>query len=228
MASTSIGLTIPLTAELSHTQNSDRSVIVTWRQKVNPASSFTVPALGTTYSYLDNISVRVTKNVITKTSGEFTIIETTLEGAGISSPSPQSGQQESVGSVTEEPIQVHPYFDFIVQAAGTGGVTFDKNDNFVAFNSTAANGLAGVQAYLSPSISYRRVYTTTVTPSLVNVGRYFNAVSFPDFPTVTAGANWLLTSISFTSKAGVLNVTEDYMSSDSKGWNKYIYLEGIV
>lgn len=226
MPATSIGLSIPITAELSHTQNSDRSVVVTWRQKVNPASSFTSPLLGAIYSYL-GMSVRVVRNVVTKTSGDFTVIETTLEGAGLLSPSATSGQQESVGSVTEEPIQVHPNFSQIVQAAGTGGTTYDENNKFVAFNSTATGGLSGVQSYLSPSLSYRRVYTTTTTPSLTNIGRYFAYDASPDFPVVTAGANWLLTSISFNSKAGVLNVTEDYMSSDSKGWNPYIYLEAI-
>ena len=76
-------------------------------------------------------------------------------------------------------------------------------------------------------MSYRRSYTTSVTPNLENVGRIFAYDDFSDFPSVTFGANWLLTAISFTSKGGTLNVIEDYRASESSGWNPYIYKEAV-
>ena len=223
MSATIIGLSSIFTTQLSHTQNSDRSVIVSWVQKVSPAVAFSVPNLGATYSYI-GISVKVTNVSIDRTSGEFVVVTTQLEGAG-DAVSGSPFQQESIGSLSEEPIQTHPNFSSILAVATTAGVKFDNSNNFVGFTKSASGGLCGVQSYLSPTLSYRRTYTTTTTPSLVNVGRYYAPNALADFPDVPAGANWLLTSISFVSKSGVLNVNEDYRASDSKGWNPYIYLE---
>ena len=225
MSATYIGLNTIFTTELSHTQNSDLSVIVNWKQRIWATEAFTAPILGAVYSYLGSVNVRVIRVVITKTIGAFTDIETTLEGAGLSNPSASSGTQESIGALTEEPIQTHPNFSSIVALATTAGVTFDENQNFVGFNKNATAGLAGVQSYLSPRLSYRRSYTTSVTPTLINVGRIFASNAFGDFPAVTSGANWLLSSINFTSKGGTLNVSEDYLASESTGWNPFIYLE---
>ena len=221
MSATIIGLSSIFTTRLSHTQNSDRSVIVTWIQKVSPNSAFSAPVIGTVYSYL-GVNVAVVNVTVDRTSGEFVEVIARLEGAG-GSASASPYQQESIGSLAEEPIQTHPNFSAILATATQNGATFDENNNFVGFNSRAGGNLVGVQSYLSPTISYRRTYTTTSTPSLVNVGRYFSAGAFSDFPVVPSGANWLLTSISFVSKSGVITVSEDYRASDSNGWNPFIY-----
>ena len=226
MSATIIGLSSIFTTQLSHVQNSDRSVIVTWTQKVRTDVGFSAPSIGSIYTYL-GISVRVTNVVVDRTSGDFVVVITRLEGSGDGGGYSNSGRQESIGSLTEEPIQTHPNFSSIIQTATTNGVTFDDSNNFVGFNSSATGGLCGVQSYLSPTLSYRRSYTTTVTPSLVNVGRYFGASAIADFPDLVSGANWLLTSINFTSEAGVLNVSEDFRASDSGGWNPYIYKESV-
>ena len=224
MATAIIGFNDIFTTELSHTRDSDGSTIVTWKRKVRTDVNFTAPVFGSQYLFLGSIYVYVTRVTIIRTSGEFVEVEAQLEGVG-SAGSSTSGQQESIGSIAEEPIQTHPNFSSIFQAATTEGVTYDENNNFVGFNSKAQGGLAGVQSYLSPTLSYRRSYTTTTTPSLVNVGRVFNANAFADFPDVVNGANWLLTAMNFTSKAGVLTVSEDYRASSATRWNPYIYRE---
>ena len=223
MSATIIGLTSIFTTQLSHTQNSDRSLFVTWIQKISPLEVFQAPIIGSVYSYI-GVNVKVTNVTVDRTSGEFVVVTAQLEGAGVAI-SGSSFQQDSIGSISEEPIQTHPNFSSILAVATSAGVKFDDSNNFVGFTKSASGGLCGVQSYLSPTLSYRRTYTTTTTPSLVNVGRYYVPNAFTDFPDVPAGANWLLTSISFVSKSGVLIVNEDYRASDSKGWNPYIYLE---
>lgn len=222
MSATFIGLESLFLTQLSHTQNSDRSIIVTAVQKISPFEFLEIPILGDVYVYI-GISVKVTNVTIDKTSGEFVVVTTQLEGAG-NSDNESPFQQESIGSISEEPIQTHPNFSSILAAAGETGVKFDDSNNFVGFTKSATGGLCGVQSYLSPTLSYRRTFTTTTTPSLVNVGKIYASDALTDFPVVTSGASWLLTSISFVSKSGVLNVNEDYRASDSKGWNPYIYL----
>ena len=168
MSATYIGLNTIFTTELSHTQNSDLSVIVNWKQRIWATEAFTAPILGAVYSYLGSVNVRVIRVVITKTIGAFTDIETTLEGAGLSNPSASSGTQESIGALTEEPIQTHPNFSSIVALATTAGVTFDENQNLSYYCISLMIGLSeGMSLVTGPKLIAMEYGNKQITNSLI-------------------------------------------------------------
>lgn len=185
---------------------------------------------------LTNISVG-TKNGLAEVTQTYT-------GGDSSAPE----VYEVVASVAEEPIASHPAFTVatgifstsIVTAAGgaltegtaaSGGVVFDAAGGFVKFTNTATNKFFGVQSFLSPQTSYRRIYSLSAAPTYGLTSKVGTIYSSPEGnpPAIASGKNWLLTSLNWKNNgnqkttSGQYEVTEEYKSSGLKGWNNAIY-----
>jgi len=154
---------------------------------------------------------------------------------------------EVVASLAEEPIASHPAFtaptggifgSSIVSAAGgaitegtgdSGGVVFDANGGFVKFTNKATNNFLGVQSFLSPQVSYRRIYSAGTSPTVAITSKVSTIYSSPAGapPAIPSGRNWILSSLSWRTNGNGVNgqyeITEEYRSSGPKGWNNGIY-----
>lgn len=155
---------------------------------------------------------------------------------------------EVVASLSEEPIASHIAFTAstgifstsIVSAAGgaitegsgaSGGAIFDSAGGFVKFSNKATNKFFGVQSFLSPQISYRRIYSAGQAPTAGLTSKVSTIYSAPAGapPTIPSGRNWLLTSMNWKNNGnqknsvGQYEITEEYKSSGLKGWNNGIY-----
>jgi len=210
------------------------------------ADNVTTGTVGGTLSYagklfaLTNISISQ-KNALAEVTHTYT--------AGDSS-APEV--YEVVASVSEEPIASHPaftaggfgiYSTSIVSAAGGavtsgsttaatgGGAVFDESGGFLRFNNNATNNFFGVQSFLSPQVSYRRIYSAGSAPSAgltQAVGTIFSSPA-GDPPVIPSGRNWILASVNWKNNGnqknavGQYEITEEYKSSGPKGWNNAIY-----
>ena len=153
---------------------------------------------------------------------------------------------EVVASLAEEPIASHPAFTAstgifatsIVTAAGgsviegtgeTAGAVFDASGGFVKFTNQATNNFLGVQSFLSPQVSYRRIYSSGTSPTQGITSKVSTIYSSPAGapPTIPSGRNWILSSLSWKTNGngvdGQYEITEEYRSSGPKGWNNGIY-----
>lgn len=135
---------------------------------------------------------------------------------------------EYTGTVQEDPIETHD--KFVTRIGGTvknpkNQAIFDAvNGEFIGFPANAPNDLGGVRAYLSPHITARVTYYSTVI-SNGNINDLGNRTSPPvTLPKHKDGADWLMVGISFREFATIaIQITEEFMLSGRKGWNPLIY-----
>lgn len=147
---------------------------------------------------------------------------------GAESWSSTSDQYENTVEVSctmrEEPIESHPNFE---SWAGTPqkpncGI-FDEDGKFTGWNSKTEGGkiMAGVKSYLVPSYSGTVSYISKGVPSLGGIGRIGGGGGLPS---VGGMYQWMCTGISYQSMSdGNYKVSETYLLSGPKGWNRYIY-----
>lgn len=198
--------------------------------------------IGSTISYGGKTLTLTAISVDTKTG----LSEVTKTYTGGDSSAPEV--YEVVASVSEEPIASHPAFTVatgiygtsIVTAAGgaitegtgaSGGAVFDASGGFVKFTNTATNKFFGVQSFLTPLVSYRRIYSYGTAPTAEQTSKVGTIYSSPagSPPDVPSGRNWLLTSMTwrnngnYLSSSGQYEIIEEYKSSGPKGWNNGIY-----
>jgi hypothetical protein len=209
---------------------------------VHTAQTLTTPAIGNTLN-IGGQNLALTSFRIQNKDGLFTLSRTYT---GIDTTTP--ALYEVAASVQEEPIASHPAFtvttgyfsNSIVSAAGgivtegesgTGGVIFNGDTAFVGFSKNATNKFFGVRSYLSPRVSYKRIYSVSGN-SVVTAGQYVSYIyGTPpgNPPQIESGRDWILTGVSwqnngdYQSGGGNLQVTEEYLSSGVNGWNKAIY-----
>lgn len=148
------------------------------------------------------------------------------------------------GTASQEPLATHPFF----QANGKWVVSEDEwkkwdkwqkegtdissqnlqgfSQGFQKFIKLSLNGFTD---YLQPRITLRIVDANTEEPDLSELGK----IAQPEAaPTLADGANWLLTSIDGSKDLSIdegepaWEVTREYMSSGSGGWNVDIYSDG--
>ena len=153
---------------------------------------------------------------------------------------------EAVAQVAEEPIATHVAFTIatagfgtsIVDACGgsttegtlaSAGAVFDADGAFLHFNKQALNNFFGVVSYLTPQVSYKRVYSAGTAPSASNTELVSHIISAPDGdpPTLPTGRNWMFTSLNWKNNGngnvGQYEITEEYRGSGNSGWNNAIY-----
>lgn len=211
------------------------------RTRVYSLATLTTPVIGASLNR-DGKTTSLTSISISKKDGLATLVET-YTGADITAPD----VYEVVSVATEEPIASHPAFtatttgftSSIVSAAGgaitegdssvSGGVVFNADGAFVKFSKRANNNFFGVQSFLSPRVSYKRIYSSTTVPTYGSTVAYIYGSPRGNPPTVPTGRTWLLTALSWQNNgnqitnSGQYQVTEEYLSSGPSGWNNVIY-----
>lgn len=224
-----------LITESSYEEDISGLVTYTTKVLVQPSVNVTTPNLNDVTTVSGNTLRLISVNV-SSGGGSFKEITSTYQGPS----STRTLQQNAVNSTAEEAIETNYNFlvghdgaDSIVTFAGgaltagdpltatTGGAVFDTDGSFLYFNDKAKYNLCGVKSYLNPNLTYRRSFTTSTTPSLVAVGKIVNATA--DFPSSVSGGSWLCTGIQYVQRGAVFEVSQDFRSSDRKGWNTYIY-----
>lgn len=154
---------------------------------------------------------------------------------------------EAVAQVSEEPIASHVAFTTatgiygtsIIQACGgsttqgtlaSAGAVFDADGQFLYFNKQALNNFFGVTSYLTPQVSYKRIYSAGTAPSATvsNLVSHIITDVAGDPPTLPTGRNWMFTSLNWKNNGngavGQYEITEEYRGSGNSGWNNVIYL----
>ena len=154
---------------------------------------------------------------------------------------------EAVAQVAEEPIATHVAFTqatgalfgtSIIDACGgsttlgtqaSAGAVFDADGQFLYFNKKALNNFFGVSSYLTPQVSYKRIYSAGVSPSATTSNLVSNIITTVagEPPTLPAGRNWMFTSLNWKNNGngavGQYEITEEYRGSGNSGWNSAIY-----
>lgn len=153
---------------------------------------------------------------------------------------------EAVAQVAEEPIASHVafttatgiYLTSIVSACGgsttvgtqaSAGAVFDPDGAFLYFNKKALNNFFGVTSYLSPQVSYKRIYSAGTAPSTTTSDKVSHIITAPagNPPTLPAGRNWMFASLNWKNNGngsvGQYEITEEYRGSGNSGWNNAIY-----
>jgi len=191
----------------------------------------------------DNIFFSLT-NISISTKNGLSEITHTYTGGDSTAPE----IYEVVASLFEEPIASHIAFTAstgifalsIVTACGgaitqgqtgSGGAIFDEAGGFIKFSKSATGNFFGVQSFLSPQVSYRRIYSLGLAPTTTLSKLVGTIFSEPEGkpPEIPSGRNWLLTSMTWKNngnqrtESGQYEITEEYKSSGLKGWNNGIY-----
>lgn len=153
---------------------------------------------------------------------------------------------EAVAQVAEEPIATHVAFTqstsgfstSIISACGgsttegtlaSAGAVFDADGAFLYFNKQALNNFFGVVSYLTPQVSYKRIYSAGAAPSASATNLVSHIITAPagDPPTLPTGRNWMFTSLAWKNNGngsvGQYEITEEYRGSGNSGWNNAIY-----
>jgi hypothetical protein len=235
--------TFPVTLSQS-TKYYDRGKVEFSVTKAYQISGVVTGTIGTRDNTLVSGITVVLTGISVKKAGGIAEVTQTYTGGDASAPD----VYEVVASVSEEPIASHVaftastgiYTTSIVNASGgaitqdsgaSGGAIFTTAGQFVEFTKTATNAFFGVQSYLSPQITYRRIYSAGTVPSSGITTQVSLIFSTPDGdpPTIASGRNWLLTSLVWkcngnqVTGAGQYEITKEFRASGNKGWNNAIY-----
>lgn len=156
-------------------------------------------------------------------------------------------QYELVITMDEQPIETHPDFDDIAGTpsspqngaifidADTGQIGTDDEtaffDRFAPILSGGSkNPKAGLEAFLSPSVTYRENYVTTALPSASGFGTRTSSVPGPGFPGTTGSRDWLYLGFTYQRRGApgggssiVYEVTREWRLSGRGGWDDDIY-----
>lgn len=162
-----------------------------------------------------------------KKHGTGAIITASYEGVSCTWDSDEDASSNTVEvscTMREEPIETHPDF---TTWAGTPSIPiagrFDSDGDFLGWDVSTPIGeeLKGITSYLVPSYAATKSYKSSSEPSLGATG---SIGSFSGLPSLPDGRQWMLTGISYSKiSSGSYDVTVNYLSSDTKGWNTRIY-----
>lgn len=129
---------------------------------------------------------------------------------------------EHPGGSGQDPIETHPDFS---NFAGTptspkNGAKFDsETGEFIGFTDRS-NSLAGVSAYIVPSVVVNASYYTHFAPQIGNVGKISG---FPPIYAPRNVRNWLLIGMPYRQIGNLYQVTPQFLGSGPLGWNTRIY-----
>jgi hypothetical protein len=211
----------------------DRGKIEYTQVKVYKNDTVTTGSIGASLSF--NGKTLALTNISVNSKDGLSEVSHTYSGGDSTAPE----VYEVIASVQEEPISSHPAFtsstgifsQSIVDAAGTANVNFDGDNIFVSFGKNSTNNFFGIQSYLSPQISYRRIYSSGTAPTLGTTSKVAYIFTTPagSPPTIPSGRNWLQIGVgiknngNYKTSAGQWEITEDYKASGQKGWNNAVY-----
>jgi len=141
--------------------------------------------------------------------------------------------------VASEDIQLHPKFASFAGTPGASknGAKWVKRTDDLGieyyewlgfFNGVdgaegeGANSLVGVTNYLQPSGTVEVSYYTSSAPKMKRLAVSYNTIK--GFSKPKGVKNFLLTDMPYRQIGkSFYQVTETYLASDEKGWNRYIY-----
>lgn len=135
---------------------------------------------------------------------------------------PSIPKVEFAGGSGQDPIETHEKFE---EFAGTpeeplNGAQFDADTGeFLGFFEPG--DFQGVRAYIVPSVIVHYSYHTWTAPQVGQVGRIVNTV--PNFRKPPTVRNFLLIGMPYRQIGPLYHVTEQYLGSSRKGWNRTIY-----
>jgi hypothetical protein len=128
---------------------------------------------------------------------------------------------EFAGGSGQEPIETHPEFEKFAgtQANPKNGASFDQDTGeFLGFFN---GSFQGTTSYILPSIIVNYTYYTSVVPPINQVGRIVS--NLPNFPRPPNVRNYLRIAMPYRQVAHVYQVTEQFLGSGERGWNRNIY-----
>ena len=148
--------------------------------------------------------------------------------------------------VASEDIQLHPKFASFAGTPGAeknGARWHERERNYTIGGQTATekyyewlgffngvdgaegegdNSLVGVTNYLQPSGTVEVSYYTSTTPKMKRLAVSYNTIK--GFNKPKGVKNFLLTDMPYRQIGkSFYQVTETYLASDEKGWNRYVY-----
>lgn len=131
---------------------------------------------------------------------------------------------EHPGGSGQDPIETHPDFADFAGTPGSplNGAYFDPDsDAFVGFTDPT-NDLAGVSAYIVPSVMINLSFYTHYIPQLSNVGKLYNW-SIPNLIRPPNVRNFLLIGMPYRQIGNLFQVTHQVLGSGPNGWNRTLY-----
>jgi len=222
------------------TTKNDRGLVQYSVTKVYLQGNQVTPSIGTTTTKEGKILTLVDININTKNG----LSEVTSVFVGGDNTIPE--YYEAVAQVAEEPIATHVAFTIATAGFGTSiidacggsttegtpasaGAVFDADGAFLYFSKKATNNFFGVVSFLTPQVSYKRIYSAGTAPSASNSNLVSHIITnvAGDPPTLPTGRNWMFTSLNWKNNGngnvGQYEITEEYRGSGNSGWNNVIY-----
>lgn len=141
---------------------------------------------------------------------------------------------EFIRGNSSEPIDTHPNFD-VAQTGYPGAIGghsgasensayFDPASGiFVNFPTNAGNNLAGTQAYLAATMTFKKTYLDFSPPASLDLPLIQDPPSGAPFPHFTGGQTWLYLQQTWTRRGAVYEISQEWLASGPQGWNTYIY-----
>jgi len=129
---------------------------------------------------------------------------------------------EFAGGSGQDPIETHPDFEGIAGTPSSpkNGAEFDQSTGeFIGF--VEPGPFQGIRSFIVPSVIVNYSYYTSVAPSVSYIGRIVTGV--PNFRRPPNVRNFLLVGMPYRQTANIFFVTEQYLGSGEKGWNRRIY-----
>jgi hypothetical protein len=171
----------------------------------------------------DFSGARCHKSVVTRM--ENGIAEIVSDYLGIESD-PTPPRIEFVGGTGEEPIDTHE--KFVTKLGGKKGAPlnlaqFDpETGEFIGFPPEAPNDLGGVRGYLVPSCTVRvTFFTSNAQWGLYSLGEIARPPG--NIPKPPGSRNWLKVNWARRDFGLIYQITEEYLASGKRGWNRLIY-----
>ena len=187
---------------------------------------------------------------VSQENGEVTMVTTTYHGIlGNNSDLKNLAQHEYSRVLSEAPIETHPRYAFPLDDPGITPFDIDAIElalqNCTGLPSLIQNGpnvgnngppselcielfkkkRKGIESYYKLGSTYRISYASEDPPesALMNkVGKQFASLPSPA-PASPTDQAYLLMGVSWTKRAGVVNITEDYQLSGVGGWDPDLY-----
>ena len=162
------------------------------------------------------------------TYGDLDIITCTCSYFGIAAKQSTDPVFDYSGGTSSEPIETHDRFDVFAgtNSAPLNGATYDSETGaFVNFSGEEAGDFLGVQYYLTPAVNVTVNYWTTNKPDLTKRMKVHTVpeIGKDTFREVPGVADYLLVDMPYRRVGDLYQVSELYMGSGARGWNKTIY-----
>jgi hypothetical protein len=227
MSATNIGYSGQLLVTETSFEQSKEGLITYTQKNLIPANiNVATPSLTDTKS-IDGITLRAVSTNVTSAAGSFAELTIVYQGG-----TDTTLQQDTTASTGEEPIESNKYFsvgdpvggDSIITLAGAENVIYNDDNSFRGFSKSAKQNFFGVASFLNPNLVYKRSFNTAVSATATNlsaVGRIVNKDA--DFPSAVTNATWLCVGVQYIKRGSSYDVTQEFRSSDSNGWNEKIY-----